>query len=411
MDKRVVITGLGAITPIGKNVEENWNSIKEKKCGIDEITLFNTENFKTKLAAEVKEYNSLEHFEAKQAKRLDRYSQFAIIAAREAVKSSEISKENTDFNRVGIFVSSGIGGLTTIQEQCRIDTEKGNKRVSPMFIPMSIANMAAGNIAIEFGFKGESISILTACASSTHAIGEAYKTIKLGLEDVVMAGGAEATICEVGIAGFENMKALSFETDKNRASIPFDKQRNGFVMGEGAGIVVLEELEHAKRRNAKIYGEIIGFGATTDAYHITSPCPDGEGGARAMQRALDDAKISANEVDYINAHGTSTHLNDLTETLAIKKVFGNNTDVMVSSTKGNTGHLLGAAGAVEAIICTKAIDEGIVPPNINYKEKDEECDLNLVVGDSKKENLNIVLSNSLGFGGHNACIAIKKFEN
>lgn len=411
MDKRVVITGLGAITPIGKNVEENWNSIKEKKCGIDEITLFNTENFKTKLAAEVKEYNSLEHFEAKQAKRLDRYSQFAIIAAREAVKSSEISKENTDFNRVGIFVSSGIGGLTTIQEQCRIDTEKGNKRVSPMFIPMSIANMAAGNIAIEFGFKGESISILTACASSTHAIGEAYKTIKLGLEDVIMAGGAEAAICEVGIAGFENMKALSFETDKNRASIPFDKQRNGFVMGEGAGIVVLEELEHAKRRNAKIYGEIIGFGATTDAYHITSPCPDGEGGARAMQRALDDAKISANEVDYINAHGTSTHLNDLTETLAIKKVFGNNTDVMVSSTKGNTGHLLGAAGAVEAIICTKAIDEGIVPPNINYKEKDEECDLNLVVGDSKKENLNIVLSNSLGFGGHNACIAIKKFEN
>lgn len=411
MDKRVVITGLGAITPIGKNVEENWNSIKEKKCGIDEITLFNTENFKTKLAAEVKECDPLEHFEAKQAKRLDRYSQFAIIAAREAVKSSEISKENTDFNRVGIFVSSGIGGLTTIQEQCRIDTEKGNKRVSPMFIPMSIANMAAGNIAIEFGFKGESISILTACASSTHAIGEAYKTIKLGLEDVVIAGGAEAAICEVGIAGFENMKALSFETDKNRASIPFDKRRNGFVMGEGAGIVVLEELEHAKRRNAKIYGEIIGFGATTDAYHITSPCPDGEGGARAMQRALDDAKISANEVDYINAHGTSTHLNDLTETLAIKKVFGNNTDVMVSSTKGNTGHLLGAAGAVEAIICTKAMEEGIVPPNINYKEKDEECDLNLVVGDSKKENLNIVLSNSLGFGGHNACIAIKKFED
>ena len=397
MDKRVVITGLGAITPIGKNVEENWNSIKEKKCGIDEITLFNTENFKTKLAAEVKEYNPLEHFEAKQAKRLDRYSQFAIIAAREAVKSSEISKENTDFNRVGIFVSSGIGGLTTIQEQCRIDNEKGNKRVSPMFIPMSIANMAAGNIAIEFGFKGESISILTACASSTHAIGEAYKTIKLGLEDVVIAGGAEAAICEVGIAGFENMKALSFETDKNRASIPFDKRRNGFVMGEGAGIVVLEELEHAKRRNANIYG--------------TSPCPDGEGGARAMQRALNDAKISANEVDYINAHGTSTHLNDLTETLAIKKVFGNNTDVMVSSTKGNTGHLLGAAGAVEAIICTKAIDEGIVPPNINYKEKDEECDLNLVVGDSIKENLNIVLSNSLGFGGHNACIAIKKFED
>ena len=411
MDKRVVITGLGAITPIGKNVDETWNSIKKQKCGIDEITLFNTENFKTKLAAEVKQYNPLEYFETKQGKRLDRYSQFAIIAAREAVKSSNISKENTDFNRVGIFVSSGIGGLTTIQEQCKVNCEKGNKRVSPMFIPMSIANMAAGNIAIEFGFKGESMSILTACASSTHAIGEAYKTIKLGLEDVVVAGGAEAAICEVGIAGFENMKALSYETDKNRASIPFDKQRNGFVMGEGAGIVVLEELEHAKHRNAKIYGEIIGFGATTDAYHITSPCPDGEGGACAMQRALADAKISANEVDYINAHGTSTHLNDLTETLAIKRVFGNNTDVMVSSTKGNTGHLLGAAGAVESIICTKAIEEGIVPPNLNYKEKDEECDLNLVINEPKKTDFKIALSNSLGFGGHNACIAIKKFED
>ena len=409
MDKRVVITGLGAITPIGKNVEENWNSIKEKKCGIDEITLFNTENFKTKLAAEVKEYNPLEHFEAKQAKRLDRYSQFAIIAAREAVKSSEISKENTDFNRVGIFVSSGIGGLTTIQEQCRIDNEKGNKRVSPMFIPMSIANMAAGNIAIEFGFKGESMSILTACASSTHAIGEAYKTIKLGLEDVVIAGGAEAAICEVGIAGFENMKALSFETDKNRASIPFDKQRNGFVMGEGAGIVVLEELEHAKRRNANIYGEVIGFGATTDAYHITSPCPDGEGGACAMQRALDDAKILANEVDYINAHGTSTHLNDLTETLAIKKVFGNNTDVMVSSTKGNTGHLLGAAGGVEAVICVKAIEDKFIPPTINYKVPDEECDLDIVPNEGRNIEINYAMSNSLGFGGHNATIILKKW--
>ena len=410
MDKRVVITGLGAITPIGKNVEETWNSIKEKKCGIDEITLFNTENFKTKLAAEVKEYNPLEHFEAKQAKRLDRYSQFAIIAAREAVKSSEISKENTDFNKVGIFVSSGIGGLTTIQEQCRIDTEKGNKRISPMFIPMSIANMAAGNIAIEFGFKGESISILTACASSTHAIGEAYKTIKLGLEDVVIAGGAEAAICEVGIAGFENMKALSFETDKNRASIPFDKRRNGFVMGEGAGIVVLEELEHALKRNAKIYGEIIGFGATTDAYHITSPCPNGECAAKAMSRAIENAHISEKQIDYINAHGTSTHLNDSIETKAIKTILGNETKVMVSSIKGNTGHLLGAAGAVEAIICTKALEEQIVPPTINYKEKDEECDLDIVPNESRKTKLNIVMSNSLGFGGHNGSIILKRWN-
>ena len=411
MDKRVVITGLGAITPIGKNVEETWNSIKEKKCGIDEITLFNTENFKTKLAAEVKEYNPLEHFEAKQAKRLDRYSQFAIIAAREAVKSSEISKENTDFNRVGIFVSSGIGGLTTIQEQCRIDNEKGNKRVSPMFIPMSIANMAAGNIAIEFGFKGESMSILTACASSTHAIGEAYKTIKLGLEDVVIAGGAEAAICEVGIAGFENMKALSFETDKNRASIPFDKQRNGFVMGEGAGIVVLEELEHAKRRNAKIYGEIIGFGATTDAYHITSPCPDGEGGACAMQRALDDAKISANEVDYINAHGTSTHHNDLFETRAIKLALKDAAyNVPVSSTKSMVGHLLGAAGAVEFIACVKSIQDGYIHPNVGLSETEEEMDLNYVKDEGIEKDVDVVMTNSLGFGGHNATLIVRKYS-
>ena len=410
MDKRVVITGLGAITPIGKNVEETWNSIKEKKCGIDEITLFNTENFKTKLAAEVKEYNPLEHFEAKQAKRLDRYSQFAIIAAREAVKSSEISKENTDFNRVGIFVSSGIGGLTTIQEQCRIDNEKGNKRVSPMFIPMSIANMAAGNIAIEFGFKGESMSILTACASSTHAIGEAYKTIKLGLEDVVIAGGAEAAICEVGIAGFENMKALSFETDKNRASIPFDKQRNGFVMGEGAGIVVLEELEHAKRRNANIYGEIIGFGATTDAYHITSPCPDGEGGARAMQRALDDAKISANEVDYINAHGTSTHHNDLFETRAIKLALKDAAyNVKINSTKSMIGHLLGAAGGVEFITCVKSIEDNYIHQTVGLKNPDEECDLNYMAGKGEYTEVNVAMTNSLGFGGHNASLIIKKF--
>ena len=280
-----------------------------------------------------------------------------------------------------------------------------------MFIPMSIANMPAGNISIEFGFKGESMGIVTACASSTHAIGEAYKTIKLGEEDVIVAGGTEAAICEVGIAGFENMKALSTEINKNRASIPFDKERNGFVMGEGAGIIVLEELEHALKRNAKIYGEIIGFGATTDAYHITSPCPDGECGAKAMVRAIENAKITPDKIDYINAHGTSTHLNDLTETMAIKKAFGKSADsVMISSTKGNVGHLLGAAGAVEAIFCIKALEEQIVPPTINYKEKDEECNLNIVSNDIKKANLKIVMSNSLGFGGHNSSIIMKKWE-
>lgn len=411
MERRVVITGLGAITPIGNNVNETWENILNKKCGIDEITLFDTTNFKTKLDAEVKNYNPLDYFDLKQSKRLDRVSQFALIAAREAVSSSGITKENTDFDKVGIFVSSGIGGLRTIQEQCNINFEKGNKRISPMFIPMSIANMPSGNIAIEFGFKGESMSILTACSSSTHAIGEAYKTIKLGTEDIILAGGTEAAICEIGIAGFENMKALSSSTYKDRASIPFDKERDGFVMGEGAGIVVLEELEHALKRNAKIYGEIIGFGATTDAYHITSPCPDGECAAKAMTRAIENAKISEKEIDYINAHGTSTHLNDSIETKAIKSVFGkciNN--IKISSTKGNTGHLLGAAGAVEAILCIKALEEQIIPPTINYKEKDEECDLDIVPNELRKEKIRIAMSNSLGFGGHNGSIILKRWN-
>ena len=411
MEKRVVITGLGAITPIGKNINENWESIENKKCGIDNITLMDTTNFKTSLAGEVKEYNPLDYFEPKQAKRFDRSSQFAIIAAREAVSDSGITKENTDHDRVGVFFATGIGGLNTIQEQCEVNCLKGNNRVSPMFIPMSIVNMPAGNISIEFGFKGESMVVVTACASATHAIGEAYKTIKQGYEDVIVAGGTEASICGMGIAGFENMKALSNSSDKNRASIPFDKERSGFVMGEGSGAIVLEEYEHAVRRGAKIYAEVIGFGSSTDAYHITSPCPDGEGGAKAMIRAIKDADIKAEDVDYINAHGTSTHLNDLTETMAIKTALGNaRKKVMVSSTKGNTGHLLGAAGAVEAIYCVKALEKGIVPPTINYKEKDEECDLDIVPNEPRKADLKIVMSNSLGFGGHNACIVMKKFS-
>lgn len=411
MERRVVITGIGAITPIGKNVEESWDGIKNQKCGIDKITLFNPETFKCKLAGEVKDYNAEEHFELKQAKRLDRSSQFAIIAAREAFKDSGISAENTDLDRVGIFVSSGIGGLKTIQEQCEINTVKGHNRISPMFIPMAIANMPAGNIAIDLGVKGESLSIVTACASSTHAIGEAYKTIKLGEEDAIIAGGAEASICEVGIGGFENMKALSTAENRERASIPFDKERSGFIMGEGAGILVLEELEHAQKRGAKIYGEIVGYGATSDAYHITSPAPNGEGAAKAMLRAIKDARISPEEIDYINAHGTSTHLNDACETMAIKTALGEaSKKVMVSSTKGNTGHLLGAAGGVEAVFCTKALEEGIVPPTINHKEKDEECDLDIVPNEVRNKDLKYVMSNSLGFGGHNASIIIKKYN-
>ena len=411
MERRVVITGLGAITPIGDNVLDLWKSIENKECGIDNITLFNTENFKTKLAGEVKNYNPLDYFEPKQAKRFDRSSQFAVISAREAVKDSGITEENTDYNKVGVFVSTGIGGLNTLQEQMEVNYVKGNKRVSPMFIPNSIVNMPAGNIAIEFGFKGESVSIVTACASSTHSIGEAYKTIKHGYEDVILAGGTEASICTSGIAGFENMKALSSATDRNRASIPFDKERSGFVMGEGSGVLVLEELEHAKERGAKIYAEIIGFGSTTDAYHITSPDPEGIGGANAMIRAMDDAKLKPEDIDYINAHGTSTHLNDLTETKAIKIALGNASNtVMISSTKGNTGHLLGATGAVEAIICTKAIQNSLVPPTINYREKDEECDLDIVSNEPRKKELNIVMSNSLGFGGHNASLIMKKYK-
>ncbi len=412
MERRVVITGLGAITPIGNNVIQTWNGIKEKKCGIDKITSMNTETFKTSLAAEVKEYNPLNYFETKQAKRLDRSSQFAIIAAREAFKDSGITSENTNLERVGTFVSSGIAGLITIQEQCETYVAKGHGRVSPMFIPMSIANMPAGNITIDLGLKGESISIVTACASSTHAIGEAYKTIKYGAEDVILAGGAEASICGMGIAGFENMKALCTASDKNRASIPFDKERCGFVMGEGAGVLVLEELEHAKARNAKIYAELVGYGATSDGYHITSPAPEGEGAARAMKRAIEDAKILPEQIEYINAHGTSTSLNDVCETKAIKTALGEEASkkVMVSSTKSNIGHLLGAAGAVEAIICTKAIQDELVPPTINYQLKDEECDLDIVPNEIRSHKLNYVMSNSLGFGGHNASIILKKFD-
>lgn len=411
MKKRVVITGIGAITPIGKNVKETWQGILDQKCGIDNITLFDTSTFKTKFAGEVKNYNPQDYFDLKQSKRLDRSSQFAIIAAKEAFEDSGINAENTDFNRIGVFVSSGIAGLTTIQEQCFTCFEKGHNRISPMFIPMTIANMPAGNIAIELGAKGESISIVSACASSTHAIGEAFRNIRDGFEDVIIAGGTEASICEIGIAGFENMKALTNETtDKNRASIPFDKQRSGFVMGEGAGILILEELEHAQKRGAKIYAEVVGYGATSDAYHITSPSPDGEGASRAMVRAMESANIKPEDVDYINAHGTSTHLNDLCETMAIKNAFGESANkVMVSSTKGNIGHLLGAAGGVEAIFCTKALETGKVPPTINYKEKDEECDLDIVPNEVRDADLKLVMSNSLGFGGHNASIILKKF--
>lgn len=412
MERRVVITGIGTITPIGNNIEEFWNGIKTQKCGIDEITRLDTSDLKVKLAAEVKDFNAEEHFDKRTARRMDLYSQYAVVASREALKSSGITEENTDMTRVGIVIGSGIGGLVTMQKDIGACETKGPDRVSPMFIPMGIANMATGNVAIDLGLKGESVAMVTACASGTHSIGESYRMIKHGYQDAVVAGGTEAPITKVGIAGFQNIKALTTTTDKNRASIPFDAERSGFVMGEGAGVVVLEELEHAKKRGAHIYAEIVGYGASSDAYHITSPSPDGEGAARAMKSAIEDAKISPENITYINAHGTSTHLNDVGETMAIKKVLGEEASkkVLVSSTKGNTGHLLGAAGGVEAIVCIKTIEENYVPATINYKVEDPECDLDIVPNVGRDVNVEYAMSNSLGFGGHNASIIFKKYE-
>ena len=413
MERRVVITGLGALTPIGNNTEEFWNGIKKGKCGIDEIKSFDISNFKVKLAAELKGYNPEDYFDKREAKRLDKFSQYAMIVAREAWKDSGLDKETENMERVGIIIGSGIGGIQTIETEHEKCMTKGPDRVSPMYIPMGISNMATGNVAIDIGAKGESIAMVTACATGTHSIGESFRMIKHGYQDVVIAGGTEAGITPLGIAGFANIKALTKAEDKTRASIPFDKERSGFVMGEGAGVVVLEELEHAKKRGAKIYAEIVGYGATSDAYHITSPAPGGEGGARAMKIALEEAKVNPEEITYINAHGTSTHLNDSYETQAIKTALGEDVakKVMVSSTKGHTGHLLGAAGGVEAIVCAKAIEEGFVPATINYKVPDEECDLDVVPNKGRKVEVKYAMSNSLGFGGHNSSILLKKYED
>ena len=411
VERRIVVTGIGAITPIGNNVEEFWKGIKTGICGIDEITLFDTTDYKVKLAGELKNYNPEEHFEKKEIRRLDRYAQIAIVAAREAMKDSKINMEEENKTRVGVIVSSGIGGLTTIEQQKEVLINKGPDRVTPFFIPLSINNMAAGNISIEIGAQGESFAISTACASATHSIGECYRLIKHGYQDVMLAGGTEASITPLGIAGFTNMKALSTSNDKTRASIPFDKERNGFVMGEGAGVLVLEELEHAKKRGAKIYAEICGYGSTSDAYHITAPAPNGEGGARAMLNALKDANIEPEKIDYINAHGTSTPINDKYETMAVKTAFGEHSkNVAMSSIKGATGHLLGAAGAVEAIACIKAMEDNFLPPTIGYKVKDEECDLDIVPNKGREKEINYAMSNSLGFGGHNSSIIFKKYS-
>lgn len=410
--RRVVVTGIGTINPIGHNVEETWKSIEEGKCGIAPISLFDTKDMKVTLAGEVKDFDVTKYIDKKEAKKMDRFIQMGMIAAKEAVTDSGLDINNIDSHRFGVIVSSGIGGLGSIEKNYQTGEKRGFDRVSPFFIPMTISNLAAGHIAIAYHAQGLCTCPVTACAGGTNAIGDAFRNIRDGYQDVMIAGGCEASVTPLGIGGFTSMKALSDATDPKRASIPFDKERNGFVMGEGAGILILEELEHALKRGAHIYGEMTGYGVSCDAHHITAPLPNGEGGAYAMQNALDDAGISYDVIDYINAHGTSTHLNDLCETEAIKSVFKEHAyKLTVSSTKGHTGHCLGAAGGIEAVLSVLALKHDFIPPTLNYQVKDEECDLNVVPNIGVKKDLHYVMSNSLGFGGHNASIIFKEYDN
>lgn len=410
--RRVVVTGVGVISPIGTGKDNFFHSLREGISGVDYITRFDTEGFDTKIAAQVKDFEPTEYIDKKESRRMDRFTQFAIAASKMAVADSHIDIESLDSNRFGVCIGSGIGGMETMEAQYDILKEKGPGRVSPFMIPMMISNIAAGNISIALNAKGPSITVVTACASATNAIGEAFKIIQRGDADIMVTGGTEASITPLSLAGFCSMKALSTRNDDPKtASRPFDKNRDGFVMGEGAGMLIIEDLEHALKRSAVIYGEIIGYGATGDAYHITAPAPDADGAYRAMLMAVNDAGIKACELDYINAHGTSTGLNDKLETLAIKRLLGDDAGkVAISSTKSMMGHLLGAAGAVEAIACLMAINEGVIPPTINYTTPDEECDLNYVPNKAVNREVALAMSNSLGFGGHNASIILKKYE-
>lgn len=411
--KRVVITGLGVISPIGNDINTFWNNAKNGVCGIGEITAYSTEGMAIKLAAEVKDFNA-ESFGVEKglARRSDRFCQFALAAAQQAVKDSNI-EGNVDSSRLGVYVGSGIGGINTFVNECTKMNEEGANRVSPLFIPMLISNIAAGNIAISHKAEGPCLPVVTACATSTHAIGEAYRAIKHGYADAIIAGGAEATITPLAVGGFMNSKALSKSTDPLRASLPFDAERGGFVMGEGAGIVILEEYEHAVKRGAKIYGEVCGYGNTCDAHHYTAPKPDGSCAAKAIKEALGEAQYSEKDTLYINAHGTGTPLNDKSETLAIKTALGNEDAhrAHISSSKSMTGHMLGAAGAVEVIISTLSLQEGIVTPTIGLQNPDPNCDLNYTPNNAVQADLTIAISNSLGFGGHNACVAIRKYKS
>lgn len=412
MERRCVITGLGAVTPLGNTVEEYWNGLKNGVCGIDYIKKFDTTDYKVKIAAEIKDFDPEQYMTKKDVKRNDLFAIYALAAGMQAFEDSKLDMEKEDADRIGVIVGSGVGGLMTMEEQVKRLTDKGPSRVSPLFITMTIGNMAAGNIAIRVGAKGVCEDIVTACATGTNAIGTAFRNIKHGYLDACIAGGAEGAICGIGVAGFTNLTALSTEEDPKKACRPFDKERNGFVMGDGSGILVLEELEHALARGAKIYGEVVGYGATADAYHVTLPEPTGEGAAKAMKFAMQEAGIIPEQVGYINAHGTSTHANDVGETKAIKLAMGEECakNIPISSTKSMTGHLLGAAGAIEAIACVKALEEGFLPPTINYHTPDEECDLDYIpnVGREAKE-AEYALSNSLGFGGHNGVLCFKKW--
>lgn len=411
MKRRVVITGMGAVTPIGNTVEEFWQGILVNKVGIGPITKFDTADFKVKLAAEVKDFDPKQHMDFKAAKRMDVFSQYAVVAAQEAFAQAGLDMEKEDPYRVGVIIGSGVGGLGVMETEHAKLMEKGPSRVSLLMVPMMICNMAAGNVAITLGLKGKCTNVVTACATGSHSIGDAFRAIQYGDADVMLAGGAESSITPLGVAGFTSLQALTTSQDANHASIPFDKERDGFVMGEGAGVVVLEELEHAKKRGAKILAEIVGYGATCDAYHITSPAEDGSGAATAMMLAMKDAGVEPSQVTYINAHGTSTHHNDLFETRAIHLAFGEQArELYVNSTKSMIGHLLGAAGAVECIVCVKSVMEDYIHPTVNSKEADEECDLNYVFGEGVHTKVEYALSNSLGFGGHNASLLIAKYR-
>lgn len=410
--RRVVVTGIGVISPIGTGKEKFFQSLKDGVCGVDYITRFDTEGYDTKFAAEVKDFEATDYIDKKECRRMDRFTQYAVAASKMAVEDSALEPDSVDSDMFGVCIGSGIGGMETLEAQHDVLRDKGPGRVSPFMVPMMITNIASGNVSIALNAKGPNTTVVTACASATNAIGEAFRVIQRGDADIMVSGGSEACITQMSVAGFCSMKALSTRNDDPKtASRPFDKDRDGFVMGEGAGMLILEELEHAKSRGARIYGEIVGYGTTGDAHHITAPAPDASGALKAMQKAVKDAGIEAKELDYINAHGTSTDLNDKLETLAVKKLLGDDAkNTPISSTKSMTGHLLGAAGAVEAIACLMSITEGIIPPTINYTTPDEECDLDYVPNQARKKDVRYAMSNSLGFGGHNASIILKKYE-